>query len=151
MTFRASLRTEHPCLFIDCRQSCVCVGGGALLVGGGMCSGWGDASLLHMCPSATRLEQRVTSRLASPKGSLHWLRPTVKGSETQRALPTLPRKHSRPTSHVPAPPPALPCSALPQPLSTTTRPSACFLSQVSSSPTSHPLEPRHSYISRLKP
>lgn len=43
VTFRASLRTEHPCLFIDCRQSCVCWGGGggALLVGGGMCSGWG--------------------------------------------------------------------------------------------------------------
>lgn len=25
VTFRASLRTEHPRLFIDCRQSCVCV------------------------------------------------------------------------------------------------------------------------------
>lgn len=98
---------------------------------------WGKCFSAAHVPLNHKTDAGVTSRLASSKSCLHWLRPTVKREWNSKRSPHPPQiTHQTDQSRLCLPPypPSLPCSALPQPLSTTTRPSASFLSQVSHPP-----------------
>lgn len=113
---------------------------------------WGKCFSAAHVPLNHKTDAGVTSRLASSKSCLHWLRPTVKREWNSKRSPHPPQiTHQTDQSRLCLPPypPSLPCSALPQPLSTTTRPSASFLSQVSHPPPHHPPVDTHPHTVQL--
>lgn len=121
MTRRASLRLEHPRLFIGHRETVLHVLGGrlALLVTirgrvcvglgwmGWICAcvalgwGWEVGGWVHMCSFNHKADARVTSRLAPSKSCLHWLWPTIKEGVKLEA-PSPPSPNNTPDRPVPA-------------------------------------------------
>lgn len=123
VAFRASLRFEKPCLFLDCRQPfasvCVCMQGGrsALLVSskGGVLGRWGRWGEMLLCCTCAPEPQdwrgghlkvspfKEPSRLAAARRN--------KGVKLEALSPPSQITPDRPVLALPPPPP-LCCSAL---------------------------------------
>lgn len=140
VTFGAPLRFEHPSLFIDCRQSCMCWVGGLHCRFRGHVLGWvgrwgkcfsaAHVPLNHKTGAGGHLKVSPFKEL-SPLAVAQ----RKKGVKLEALSPPSPNNTpDQPVPALPHPPPSLPCTALSQPLSTTTRLSASFLSQVKPPP-----------------